>query len=183
MRAGGAGVTHEPQAHPPRGTGWPWCPQEDRASRQGPRGPAASRGEPRLGAHRKLIAPLLAKLESLHFSEEQTEASESGESITGRTRHPGLRGQSRRGPVHPGATRQLLFPMFQAGKPRPRVTSGQRGSPLGRGAPSSAGAGSSGLGAHPGGNLIGWATPLGNQALLSQKSQLPSGLVRNPSFL
>ena len=78
MQAGGAGVTHEPQAHPPRGTGWPWCPQEDRASRQGPRGPAASRGEPRLGAHRKLIAPLLAKLESLHFSEEQTEASESG---------------------------------------------------------------------------------------------------------
>lgn len=49
--------------------------------------------------------------------------------------------------------------------------------------PSSAGAGSSGLGTHRGGNLIGWATPLGNWALLSQKSQPPSRLVRNPSFL
>ena len=94
MQAGGAGVTHEPQAHPPQGTGWPWRPQEDRSSRHGPQGPAAIRGEPRLGAHRKFTAPLPAKLESLHFSEEQTEAGESGESITRRSQHPGLRGQS-----------------------------------------------------------------------------------------
>ena len=183
VQAGGAGVTHKPQAHPPQGAGWPWRPQGDRAGRQCPQGPAASRGEPRLDAHRKLATPLPAKLESLHFSEEQIEASESGECIAGRSWHPGLRGPSRRRPVHLGASGQLLFPVFQVGKPRPRVTSGQHSSPLRRGAPSSAGTGSSGLGAHLGGNLIGGASPLGNRALFNQKSQPLAGLVRNLSFL
>ena len=115
VQAGGAGVTHKPQAHPPQGAGWPWRPQGDRAGRQGPQGPAASRGEPRLDAHRKLATPLPAKLESLHFSEEQIEASERGVHCW-EVLAPGTPGPVSKAPCSSGSLRKVAVPCVPGGQ-------------------------------------------------------------------
>lgn len=95
-RVGGAEVTQEPQAHLPQGEARILSSIRDRTGKaESPRA-HQSRARPAC-AHRKLTAPLPAKQESPHFSEEPAEISESENQllITG-TQESGL--EQRKGP-------------------------------------------------------------------------------------